>query len=312
MPFLHPLASDLLLQEEIRRQKRRLREKQDADRALAKRIEKSQRKQGRFNPFSKPRAAEEGQRAAGAGAGGAGEEPRGEGMKLSSSGKDEHWTIDGDTGAGANGLNSPNQGQVQGQGQGQGQGAAVAHRSKKRNRMQELGALCGRAISKKKSMVADAFQSFTKKLNLPSKDEIRDGCDLPVAHSLDSFKRDRGSDGESELEKKLREAVEREKRESKVEGKDEVQATSSKGPFRLFKNVSNADISSCHTVTCVYLLSMPSLTRLLALCDTSLKSGVLTMRHSYSSAVRPISPLSPLNSDAPSNASSNAGAESVQ
>ena len=136
----------------------------------------------------------------------------------------------------------------------------MAHKSKKRNRMQELGALCGRAISKKKSMVASAFQSFTKKLNLPSKDEIRDGCDLPVAHSLDSFKRDRGSDGESELEKKLREAVEREKRESKVEGKEEVQATSSKGPFRLFKNVSNADISSLHTVTCVYLLPMLSLT----------------------------------------------------
>lgn len=146
--------------------------------------------------------------------------------------------------------------------------------------MQELGALCGRAISKKKSMVASAFQSFTKKLNLPSKDEIRDGCDLPVAHSLDSFKRDRGSDGESELEKKLREAVEREKRESKVEGKEEVQATSSKGPFRLFKNVSNADISSWHTVTCIYLLPMPSLTRLLALCATSLKSGVVIIRHS--------------------------------
>lgn len=297
MPFLRPLASDLLLQEEIRRQKRRLREKQDADRALAKRIEKSQRKQGRFNPFFKPRATEEGQRAAGGG----GEEPRGEGKKYSSSGKDEHWTIDGDTGAGAGayGLNSPNQGQVQGQGQGQ--GAAVAHKSKKRNRMQELGALCGRAISKKKSMVASAFQSFTKKLNLPSKDEIRDGCDLPVARSLDSFKRDRGSDGESELEKKLREAVEREKRESKVEGKEEVQATSSKGPFRLFKNVSNADISSCHTVTCVYLLPMPSLTRQLALCDTSLKSGVITMRHSSSSAVLPISPLSPLISDSQSN-----------
>ena len=297
MPFLRPLASDLLLQEEIRRQKRRLREKQDADRALAKRIEKSQRKQGRFNPFFKPRATEEGQRAAGGG----GEEPRGEGKKYSSSGKDEHWTIDGDTGAGAGayGLNSPNQGQIQGQGQGQ--GAAVAHKSKKRNRMQELGALCGRAISKKKSMVASAFQSFTKKLNLPSKDEIRDGCDLPVARSLDSFKRDRGSDGESELEKKLREAVEREKRESKVEGKEEVQATSSKGPFRLFKNVSNADISSCHTVTCVYLLPMPSLTRQLALCDTSLKSGVITMRHSSSSAVLPISPLSPLISDSQSN-----------
>lgn len=216
MPFLRPLASDLLLQEEIRRQKRRLREKQDADRALAKRIEKSQRKHGRFNSFFNKRTTNEG------------DESQNEGGKYSSNGKDEYWTTDaGSADAGAYDINLSNQ------------GAPLAHRNKKRNRMQELGALCQQAISKKKSMVANAFQNFTRKLNLPSRDEIRDGCDVPVAHSLDSFKRDRGTDGESELEKKLREAVEREKRERKVEGKEEAQATSSKGPFRLFKNVSN-------------------------------------------------------------------------
>ena len=218
MPFLHPLASDLLLQEEIRRQKRRLREKQDADRALAKRIEKSQRNHGGFNSFFKRKTTESENR-------GGGDESRGERKKYSSREKDEYWTTDG-AGAGAYGINPPNQ------------GAALAHKGKRRNRLQELGALCKQAINKKKSMVANAFQSFTKKLNLPSKDEIRDGCDLPVAQSLDSFKRDRGSDGESELEKKLREAVEREKRERKVEDKEEAQTTSSRGPFGLFKNVS--------------------------------------------------------------------------
>ena len=221
MPFLRPLASDLLLQEEIRRQKRRLKEKQDADRALAKRIEKSQRKRRSFSSFFKRGTTEEGQNRGGD------DEAQGEGEQFSSSGKDEYWTTGAGVGVGVYGPNPQNRG-----------AAPASARSKKMNRMQELGALCKQAIVKKKSMVANAFQCFTKKLNLPSKDEIRDGCDVPAAHSLDSFKRDKGSDGESELEKKLREAVEREKRERKVEVKEEAQIASSKGPLKLFKNVS--------------------------------------------------------------------------
>jgi hypothetical protein len=214
MPFLKPLASDLLLQEEQRRQKRRLREQQEAARAEEQRKERLRKKQDSRQFFG--RRSEQ--------AGGAG-------------GRPEEWGTALDRDRDRDSFNS--EGEVEGEGEGEGEretnpsgDVILARNGRRKNKLQEFGASCMQSIQQKRSRVGDLFKNFTQSLNLPSKDEIIDGCEGPVKKHSSPKRRDMDEEDENELEKKLREAVRREEKEG--QGERDV-----KGPIGLFKNVRN-------------------------------------------------------------------------
>jgi hypothetical protein len=210
MPFLKPLASDLLLQEEQRRQKRRLREQQEAARSEEQRKERLRKKQGNRNFF--------GARA---------EQARGAG------GRPEEWgtALDRDR----DGFSS--EGDVEGEGEAQADSSGdviLARSGRRKNKLQQFGASCMRSMQQKRARVGDLFKNFTQSLNLPSKDEIIAGCEGPVKKGghLGPMRKDMDEEDESELEKKLREAVRREEGERQGQGERDV-----KGPISLFRNV---------------------------------------------------------------------------
>ena len=249
MPFLKPLASDLLLQEEQRRQKRRLREQQEAARAEEQRKERLRKKQGSRQFFG--RRSEQ--------AGGAG-------------GRPEEWgtALDRDRDSfNSEGGEVEGEGEVEVEGETDSSGDVIlARNGRRKNKLQEFGASCMQSIQQKRTRVGDLFKNFTQSLNLPSKDEIIDGCEGPVKKHSGPKRRDMDEEDENELEKKLREAVRREEKEG--QGERDV-----KGPIGLFKNVRKCLYSllnqlSLHSTHCLSCCAIPCQTILcyerLSLC----------------------------------------------
>ena len=221
MPFLKPLASDLLLQEEQRRQKRRLREQQAAAKAEEQRKERLRKRQGNKFFF-----------------GGRADRDRAGGLGDSV----EEWGAVGDRDV------FSREGEREGEGD-PSDDVIVARSGRGKNKVQQFGGAFMRSIRQKRASVGGFFRDFARGLNLPSKDEIIDGCEGPVKRHLGPVERDMDEEGESELEKRLREAVRREERDREREGQGQGEGGNTgdrdaKGPIGLFRNVSAATLPS--------------------------------------------------------------------
>ena len=215
MPFLKPLASDLLILEEQRRQKRRMRDQVAADKAEQQRIDrlkKRELKQKSFFGFN-DKSDRRGQVHRGSMA----SEDVGENID-----DGDDWS-DMNSGSNASSFSSGD--------------ALLARSRKKKNKIQMFGSSIGDSISEKKKCVAQFFKNMTTILNFPSKDEILlDGFEAPLS-SRQHYRRNRTEEGESELEKKLREAIQKEREVAKREEQEEHEV--GKGGISLFKKAKS-------------------------------------------------------------------------
>ena len=215
MPFLKPLASDLLVLEEQRRQKRRNREQQNTDKEETQRLEKIRKREQKQNSIVRS----EGRENIGPESG-----------SSVSSGIDED-SLEGEDWSNPEGETGGSKFRSRSAGD-----ALLAQSKKKKNKTKIFGSL-GNLMQKKRDSMKQFFSNFTEKLNLPSKDEIlSDGFEAPL-NSRALYKRNRTEEGENDLQRKLREAIENEKevakRETEQETKEDI-----KGKGKFFKKVS--------------------------------------------------------------------------
>lgn len=211
MPFLKPLASDLLVLEEQRRQKRRNREQQKADKAEMQRLDKIRKREQRQNILARSEGRENL---------GPGSESRVSAGVDEDSVEGADWT---DTEEGRRKFPKATG------------DALLARNGKKKNKI-KIFASFRDSIQKKKENVQKSFSNFTQSLNLPSKDEIlADGFESPSS-SRAHYKRNRTEEGENDLRKKLREAIENEKEVAKREKEQETKDGAKRGG-RFFQKV---------------------------------------------------------------------------
>ena len=115
----------------------------------------------------------------------------------------------------------------------------VIFKSAKRNKIQKFAKSLRQSVTRQRTFMSNMFRNVTGRLHLPSKRDIIEGCDPPVpvrrerVADLGQQQSGSGEEVESELERRLRENIEKEKR--KREQGDDVAA---KGPRKIFKNVS--------------------------------------------------------------------------
>ena len=208
----------MLLQEEQQRQKRRLKERQELERAETLRAEKmrkqhlmhSRRHRHRYRPFS-----------------GLSDEDQAE---EDSAGKE----IERDEERDGNDIDI--------HGSKSSSGDIILKKGAKRNKIQKFAKSLRQSVTRQRAFMTNMFRNVTGRLHLPSKHDIIEGCDPPVPvrrekeSDLRQQERGSGEEVESELERRLREDIEKERRK-REQGDDVV----SKGPLKIFKNVSHAE-----------------------------------------------------------------------
>ena len=215
MPFLKPLASDLLVLEEQRRQKRRIREQQKIDKEENQRLEKIRKREQKQSSMARSEGRED-----------LGPES---GITVSR-GIDED-SLDGDDFSNPDGERGGSKSRSRSSGD-----ALLAKSKQKKDKTKIFGSFRD-SIQRKKDNMKRFFSNFTENLNLPSKDEIlADGFEAPL-NSRAQYKRNRTEEGENDLQRKLREAIANEKEVAKREVEQETKE-GAKGKGKFFEKVS--------------------------------------------------------------------------